>query len=274
MQVPLPLFWPGSCTTNIHKNGESTSSSIDHNLDRQHVNNRSNHKGGGVNQGHSHLPYATFRISSQFKEICVSTMSGNRISGPYCEFCESDSLTALAEGVHKDVQQELYIDFGIDQIFRPLVINHPSSRTSSINNSKSSTITDTVSEIEEVVSNECKIDSDRAKEELLWWMSKLQYSNGKLCIQNHLDQVLIQTDASKNGLGAVCKGLHTGGLQSKEEQLLYINVVELITIKIALLTIHFQIDNKTAIFNLLKMAGWRGGGGVWGGWVAEGTANQ
>ena len=138
----MPLFWPGSCTANIHEIDERASSNIekvehaDHNLCRQHVNNRLNQKGGGVNQGHSHLPFATFRISSQFKEICASTMPGNRISGPYSEFCKSESLTSLTEGaegpggLHKDVQQELGIDFGIDQTFRYLVVNHPSNCTS------------------------------------------------------------------------------------------------------------------------------------------------
>ena len=45
------------------------------------------------------------------------------------------------------------------------------------------------------------------KEELLRWISNLQHSNGKLCIQNQSNQVLIQTDASKNGWGAVCMGV-------------------------------------------------------------------
>ena len=115
--VLLPLLWPGSCTTNIHEIVERASSSIekvefaDYNLYRRHVNNLLNQKGGGVNQGHSHLPFATFRVCSQFKEICASTMSGNRISGPYSKFCESDSLTSLKKGaegpggVHKDVHK-------------------------------------------------------------------------------------------------------------------------------------------------------------------------
>ena len=118
LRVPLPLFWPMSCTTNIHEIVEGTSSSIekieyaDHNLSRRYVKNRSNQKRGGVNQGHSHLSFATFRVSSQFKEICASTMSGNRISGPYSKFCEPDSLTLLTEGaespggVHKDVHKD------------------------------------------------------------------------------------------------------------------------------------------------------------------------
>ena len=82
-----------------------------------------------------------------------------------CKFCESNSFTALTQGaegpggVHKDVQQELDIDFGTDQTFWSLVVNHPACCTSSLTNSESSTVTDIASEIEEIVSNECKIDN-------------------------------------------------------------------------------------------------------------------
>ena len=137
-------------------------------------------------------------------------MSESRVSGPYDEFCEYDCLIALTEGaegpggVHKDVRQELDIDFGIDQTFRPLVVNHPSSCTSSLTNSESLTVTDTVSEIG-VVSNECKIDSFSRRGTALVNVFKLTPFSGKLCIQNYLDQVLIQTDVSKKGWGAVCK---------------------------------------------------------------------
>ena len=84
------------------------------------TDNWSNQKKGGVDQGHSHLASETFRVASEFKEICALTMSGNRISGPYSKFCECDSLTALTQGacgprgVHKGVQQKLDIDFGLD----------------------------------------------------------------------------------------------------------------------------------------------------------------
>ena len=74
-----------------------------------------------------------------------------------------------------------------------------------------------------------------AKEELLWWMTNLKHSNGKMFIQETLDQVLIQTDASKTGWGAVCQGVRTGGKWSKEEQDVHINVLELIAVKLALL---------------------------------------
>ena len=51
-----------------------------------------------------------FKVLSEFEAICASTMSGNRISELYSKFCESDSLTALTQGVEgpggvdKDVQ--------------------------------------------------------------------------------------------------------------------------------------------------------------------------
>ena len=91
-------------------------------------------------------------------------------------------------------------------------------------------------------------------------------------IQSH-SQVLKQTDASKKGWGTVCQGISTGGQRSYEEQLLYINVLELKTVKLALLTFteqkslkafHFQIDNATALLYLVKMGermGGEGGGG-------------
>ena len=61
--------------------------------------------------------------------------------------------------MHKDVQQELDINFGIDQTFRLLIINHPSSCTSSFKNLESSAAADTVSEIDEVLSNVYKVYS-------------------------------------------------------------------------------------------------------------------
>ena len=57
------------------------------------------------------------------------------------------------------MQQELGINFEIGQTFRPVVVNHQSICARSLTNLISSTVTDTVSETEELVSNACKIDS-------------------------------------------------------------------------------------------------------------------
>ena len=67
-------------------------------------------------------------------------------------------------------------------------------------------------------------------------------------------------------LGTYCKGVSTGGKWSKEEKHFHINVLELLALKIAILTftknlshliIHFQVDNKVALAYLLKMGGTR-----------------
>ena len=65
-------------------------------------------------------------------------------------------------------------------------------------------------------------------------------------------------------LGAVCRGIRTGGQWSKKEQDLHINQLELLAIKFAILTfaemwkmsaVHIQVDNMTALSYLLKMGG-------------------
>ena len=76
--------------------------------------------------------------------------------------------------------------------------------------------------------------------------------------------MVIQTDASKTDWGASCEGVTTRGVWSEQERSLHINVLKLLTVKLALLSfiknkkvraIHFQIDNTTAWRNLTKMGG-------------------
>ena len=54
-----------------------------------------------------------------------------------------------------------------------------------------------------------------AKEELAWWIKILELSNGRDFIQPP-SQILMKTDASKKGWGAVCQGIRTGGPMVKE----------------------------------------------------------
>ena len=102
-----------------------------------------------------------------------------------------------------------------------------------------------------------------AKEELAWWIKNLELGNGWTIIQLP-SQILMQTDASKKGWGAVCQGIRTGGLWSEKEQEYHINLLELLSIKFALLTfsemmnfksVHILVDNQTVLGYLLKMGG-------------------
>ncbi|XP_057296294.1 uncharacterized protein LOC130625258 [Hydractinia symbiolongicarpus] len=100
-------------------------------------------------------------------------------------------------------------------------------------------------------------------EELLRWVNNLKLYNGRSLMQPQA-QSLLQTDASLKGWGAVCQGTRTGGMWSQTEQILHINVLELLAIKLALLSfhkmkqfasVHIQADNMTALSYLLKMGG-------------------
>ena len=70
----------------------------------------------------------------------------------------------------------------------------------------------------------------------------------------------------RNRFGTVCQGTTTGGTWSYQERTKYINILKLITVKLATLTftkgksvtaIHLKIDNMTALSNLVKMRGTR-----------------
>ena len=165
-----------------------------------------------VNQGHSHLPFATFRVSSQFKEICASTMSGNRISGPYSKFCESDSLTSLTKGaegpggVHKMYNKNWILILELTKLLGLLSSTIQAVVPAHLHIQNLQQLQIQSLKFKKSFQMNAKLTT-LAKGELLWWISNLEHSNGKLCIQNHLDQMLIQTDASKKGWGAVCKGV-------------------------------------------------------------------
>ena len=79
-------------------------------------------------------------------------------------------------------------------------------------------------------------------------------------------QLIIEMNASKTGLGAVCQGTTTKGTWSYQERTKHINVLELIAVKLEILTftkgksvtaIYLQMDNMTALSYLVKMRGTR-----------------
>ena len=91
--------------------------------------------------------------------------------------------------------------------------------------------------------------------ELKWWKENLLLQNGKP-LKIGIPQLMIQTDASKTGWEEVCQGTTTGGTWSYQERTKHINILELIAVKLAILTftkgksvtaIHLQIDNMTAV---------------------------
>ena len=108
--------------------------------------------------------------------------------------------------------------------------------------------------------------NQEAIEELQWWAENLMAWNGRALAQPD-PSIIIESDASREGWGAHCNGLSTGGLWSQSEQFLHINCLELLAGSFAIkcfakdkTNIHIQLfmDNVTALTFINKMGG--GGG--------------
>ena len=100
-------------------------------------------------------------------------------------------------------------------------------------------------------------------QELQWLFNNLDICNWKL-IASPISKTVIQSDTSKKGWRAYCQKVSTGGQWSLQESNLHINVLEVLAIKLTLLTfskmfslqsVHFQVDNMSAFSYLMKMGG-------------------
>jgi len=105
--------------------------------------------------------------------------------------------------------------------------------------------------------------SPPAREELLWWQERLSQWNGKALVHQK-ETVVIRSDASLQGWGAVCNGIRTGGPWSQEEQELHINCLELFAATLAVqsflkdqvgVSVLLQLDNQTAVAYVNNLGG-------------------
>ena len=118
--------------------------------------------------------------------------------------------------------------------------------------------------LRELRSYDAKITlTEGAKSDLHWWASEVEKQNGCNLQILQWDMVL-ESDASKEGWGANYLGVSTGGLWTQEEQKHHINYLELLAAFLALKTfardcqsvaILLRIDNVTAIAFVNKMGG-------------------
>ena len=115
---------------------------------------------------------------------------------------------------------------------------------------------------------ETKVDlTIEAQEELAWWINQIDQSNGRSVISPSPD-IVITSDASNAGWGAVYLDKRTGGTWSFEEQELHINSKELLAAFFGLkvftkskenVLVHLRIDNTTAVAYINKMGGTKSG---------------
>ena len=98
------------------------------------------------------------------------------------------------------------------------------------------------------------------KAELMWWAESLEHHNGQSFIVTSRDLV-ITTDASKTGWGAVVEEVKTQGAWSEEESQQHINFLELRAAKFAAMAftkhrshshVHLRMDNVTAVVYVNK----------------------
>ena len=96
--------------------------------------------------------------------------------------------------------------------------------------------------------------SKEARSELYWWVTNVTMAF-KNIVQTNPDLILT-TDASNTGWGAVCEGQQTGGLWSVEEQRSHINYLEMKAVLFGLQSlcsnvtdkhIRIQSDNTTTV---------------------------
>ena len=99
------------------------------------------------------------------------------------------------------------------------------------------------------------------KSEIKWWFRHLQDWNGKSLISPAPDLV-ITTDSSMMGWGAVCNGTTTQGLWSPSEKLDHINVLELKAAMFAVMAfaknlsqihINLRLDNQASVAQINKL---------------------
>ena len=85
--------------------------------------------------------------------------------------------------------------------------------------------------------------------ELKWWKENLLLQNNRP-LKIEIPLVIIQTDASKTGCGAVCQGITTWGTWSYQEKTKHITILELIAVKLTILAFtKRQIGNSNPLTN-------------------------
>ena len=102
-----------------------------------------------------------------------------------------------------------------------------------------------------------------ATQELEWWQEHLIKWNGRYLLKTTPD-IVIETDASTTGWGALCQGVKTGGPWSMAESRMHINCLELLAATLAIksyarerknIHIHLMMDSMTALTYINKYGG-------------------
>ena len=271
ISIPLPVFWTGACTKKFYQNNESSSSSFEKtqykvdNIFRRHIDTSFMSQRDGDGEGHStHLGFTinfqksvvqpTHKI--KFLGVEVDSMS-LKLSLPMEKveqiIAQCETLLAAERVTIRDVTRLVGRLSSAAIAVLPAPLQYRATQRQQILELSSQKNYESFIKL-----------SPEVKEELVWWVRNLHLSNGRLLLVPP-PQLIISTDASKQGWGAACKGYQTGGQWSAGEKTLHINILELKAVKLALYcfhhmfpsikSIHWRIDNIVALTYLKKMGG-------------------
>jgi len=209
---------------------------------------------------YSNFLVATPGFCEEPEKVCVGAIAGDGVFGAEGELSDYDfvidsrKVIENKNSMHSNERQYVSHGPGTNKINRSTVVDMPGCNTSKTSTPFSSNLQ--IQSLKKSRSYQEKVAiSKLAQQELIWWIENLTLQNGRSLIPVH-SQTLLQTYASMKGWGAYCQEIRTGGFWTKEEQTFHINVLELLAIKYAILSIqkirkvcsfHVQLDNRTAL---------------------------
>jgi len=209
---------------------------------------------------YSNFLVATPGFCDEPEKVCVEAIARDGVFGAEGELSDYDfvidsrKVIENKNSMHSNERQYVSHGPGTNKINRSTVVNMPGCNASKTSTPFSSNLQ--IQSLKKSRSYQEKVAiSKLAQQELIWWIENLTLQNGRSLIPVH-SQTLLQTYASMKGWGAYCQEIRTGGFWTKEEQTFHINVLELLAIKYAILSIqkirkvcsfHVQLDNRTAL---------------------------
>ena len=269
LRVSLPLFWTRPSTKYFYKINQNSSFRVaspehtNYNLLGRHVVDRPYNRRSVNGQRHSNLPSSTTRVCTEFKEVSVDTYTESRFLRGDSGFIDHDSVSTGEESLKSSEvlsgtsSENTSVDFRTTKLTIQAVL--PAQMNFQYLQQQQMLALKTQRSY-------CKKETQGRTAVVDKKLKNLQWS-----LLDSVSQSNTDTDrSSRKGWGALCQRISTGGQWSKEEQLLHINVLKLKAVKLAIFTfnkqkslktIHFQIDNPTALLYLVKMG-------------AGGTGNQ
>ena len=274
VRVPLHVCWPRTRPCDIYKADEDSNLAFktdkhkSNSLSRRFSINGSNDRVSGDGKRHHHLSFATPGLCNKSGKIPDDTDQANRIHRDTSGFREDDCITSTRQS--GEINQQVSNSSGtakndssrVDQTNRKNVLCHTSSGTSQTPTQVFTVATDKRVAIERVLqyknNPEQKIITGNYMVEEK--SCNVQWETTE-CVASGYDN----PDRCLDGrLVAHCQGIAIGGKWSKQESYKYINILEMIAVKLALLTfmktrkvtsVHFQIDNIVALTYVIKMGG-------------------